>query len=55
MRKQLSTKAFLPAVYQSWRLEAARKGGAGLGQEEESEGAASAGNKPSDKPRWQNF
>ena len=53
MRKQLSTKAFLPLAYQPWRLEVVRKAGAGLGQEEESEGKASAGNKLSDKPRWQ--
>lgn len=55
LRKELSTKAFLPPAYQTWRPEVARKGGAGLGQEEESEGKASAGDKPSDKPHWQHI
>jgi len=36
LRKKLGTKAFLPPAYRPWRLEVARKGGAGLGDEEES-------------------
>lgn len=53
LRKQLSTKLFLHPVQELWRLEVARKGAAGLGQQQETE--ATAGNKPSNKPHWQHF
>lgn len=55
LRKQLSTKAFFPPAHQRWTLEVAGQGGAGLGEQEKLEGAASTGDKPSDKPCWQNI